>query len=102
MYQIGALRALDLLSSNKSVNQFDIYVGTSAGSLIAFRTLGAATGAAAAGTDAATDPTAYFVDTLYRPAAPETTAEAPAAAAPATSASSSCFSSPTSVNTERL
>src|SRR4051795_7841455 len=34
-YQIGALRALDLLSVNKSVNQFDIYVGTSAGSLIA-------------------------------------------------------------------
>ena len=35
VYQIGALRALDLLSSNKSVNQFDVYVGTSAGSLIA-------------------------------------------------------------------
>ena len=35
MYQIGALRALDLLSSNRSVNQFDIYVGTSAGALIA-------------------------------------------------------------------
>ena len=31
VYQIGALRALDLLSSNRSVNQFDIYVGTSAG-----------------------------------------------------------------------
>ena len=35
VYQIGALRALDLLSVNRSVNQFDIYVGTSAGSLIA-------------------------------------------------------------------
>ena len=35
VYQIGALRAHDLLSSNKSVNQFDIYVGTIAGSLIA-------------------------------------------------------------------
>src|SRR5690349_19520372 len=35
VYQIGALRALDLLSSNRSVNQFDVYVGTSAGSLIA-------------------------------------------------------------------
>src|SRR6201991_4895804 len=35
VYQIGALRALDLLSSTRSVNQFDIYVGTSAGSLIA-------------------------------------------------------------------
>jgi len=35
VYEIGALRALDLLSVNKSVNQFDIYVGTSAGSLIA-------------------------------------------------------------------
>ena len=31
----GALRALDLLSSNRSVNQFDIYVGTSAGSFVA-------------------------------------------------------------------
>src|SRR4051812_4077128 len=35
VYQIGALRALDLLSVNRSVNQFDIYVGTSAGSMIA-------------------------------------------------------------------
>ena len=35
VYQIGALRALDLLSVNKSVNQFDVYVGTSAGALIA-------------------------------------------------------------------
>jgi NTE family protein len=35
VYQIGALRALDLLSLNRSINQFDVYVGTSAGSLIA-------------------------------------------------------------------
>jgi len=35
VYEIGALRALDLLSVNKTVNQFDVYVGTSAGSLIA-------------------------------------------------------------------
>ena len=35
VYEIGALRALDLLSVNRSVNDFDIYVGTSAGSLIA-------------------------------------------------------------------
>src|SRR5918997_3661572 len=35
VYEIGALRALDLLSVNRSVNQFDIYVGTSSGSLIA-------------------------------------------------------------------
>jgi NTE family protein len=35
VYQIGALRALDLLSVNKSVNDFDVYVGTSAGSMIA-------------------------------------------------------------------
>jgi len=35
VYQIGALRALDLLSVNRSVNQFDVYVGTSAGALIA-------------------------------------------------------------------
>src|SRR6201988_5005255 len=34
VYQIGALRALDLLSVNRSVNQFDVYVGTSAGSLV--------------------------------------------------------------------
>jgi NTE family protein len=35
VYEIGALRALDLLSVNKSINDFDIYVGTSAGSLVA-------------------------------------------------------------------
>ncbi len=35
VYEIGALRALDLLSVNRTVNQFDVYVGTSAGSLIA-------------------------------------------------------------------
>src|SRR5215207_1353279 len=35
VYQIGALRALDLLSVNRSVNQFDIYVGTSSGALVA-------------------------------------------------------------------
>ena len=31
VYEIGALRALDLLSVNRTVNQFDVYVGTSAG-----------------------------------------------------------------------
>ncbi len=35
VYEIGALRALDLLATNSSVNQFDVYVGTSAGSFIA-------------------------------------------------------------------
>src|ERR671928_553888 len=35
VYEIGALRALDLLSVNKTVNQFDVYVGTSAGALVA-------------------------------------------------------------------
>src|ERR1700726_3756428 len=35
VYEIGALRALDLLTVNSSVNQFDVYVGTSAGSFIA-------------------------------------------------------------------
>jgi NTE family protein len=35
VYEIGALRALDLLAVNSSVNQFDIYVGTSAGSFVA-------------------------------------------------------------------
>ena len=35
VYEIGALRALDLLSVNRNVNQFDVYVGTSAGSLVA-------------------------------------------------------------------
>lgn len=35
VYEIGALRALDLLSLNRGVNQFDVYVGTSAGALVA-------------------------------------------------------------------
>jgi predicted acylesterase/phospholipase RssA len=35
VYEIGALRALDLLSVNRTVNDFDVYVGTSAGALIA-------------------------------------------------------------------
>lgn len=35
VYQIGALRALDLLATGHNVNQFDVYVGTSAGSFIA-------------------------------------------------------------------
>ena len=35
VHQIGALRALDLLSVNRTVNQFDVYVGTSAGSFVA-------------------------------------------------------------------
>ena len=35
VYEIGALRALDLLSVNRTVNQFDVYVGTSAGALVA-------------------------------------------------------------------
>lgn len=38
VYEIGALRALDLLSVNRSVNDFDIYVGTSAGSFVAAMT----------------------------------------------------------------
>jgi NTE family protein len=35
VYEIGALRALDLLTTNSTVNQFDVYVGTSAGAFIA-------------------------------------------------------------------
>ncbi len=35
VYEIGALRALDLLAVNSSVNGFDVYVGTSAGAFIA-------------------------------------------------------------------
>jgi NTE family protein len=38
VYEIGALRALDLLSVNGSVTDFDIYVGTSAGSFVAAMT----------------------------------------------------------------
>lgn len=38
VYEIGALRALDLLSVNRSVNDFDVYVGTSAGSFVAAMT----------------------------------------------------------------
>src|ERR1700722_5155582 len=35
VYEIGALRALDLLSVSHTINQFDVYVGTSAGSFVA-------------------------------------------------------------------
>src|SRR5438046_6245323 len=35
VYEIGALRALDLLTVNRTINDFDIYVGTSAGSFVA-------------------------------------------------------------------
>ncbi len=35
VYEIGALRALDLLAVNKTVNEFDVYVGTSAGAFVA-------------------------------------------------------------------
>src|SRR3954451_20412453 len=35
VYEIGALRALDLLAVNRTVNQFDVYVGMSAGSFVA-------------------------------------------------------------------
>jgi predicted acylesterase/phospholipase RssA len=38
VYEIGALRALDLLSVNRTVNQFDVYVGTSAGAFVAAMT----------------------------------------------------------------
>jgi NTE family protein len=35
VYEIGALRALDLLAVNTTVTNFDVYVGTSAGSFVA-------------------------------------------------------------------
>src|SRR5271154_1758714 len=35
VYEIGALRAIDLLGVNSTVNGFDVYVGTSAGAFIA-------------------------------------------------------------------
>src|SRR5689334_1412720 len=35
VYEIGALRALDLLTVNRTINQFDVYVGTSAGAFVA-------------------------------------------------------------------
>jgi predicted acylesterase/phospholipase RssA len=35
VYEIGALRALNLLSVNRTVNEFDVFVGTSAGSFVA-------------------------------------------------------------------
>jgi NTE family protein len=34
VYHIGALRAFDLLAVNRTVNDFDIYVGTSAGAFV--------------------------------------------------------------------
>jgi predicted acylesterase/phospholipase RssA len=38
VYEIGALRALDLLTVNRTVNDFDVFVGTSAGSFVAAMT----------------------------------------------------------------
>jgi NTE family protein len=35
VYEIGALRALDLLAINRTINDFDVYVGTSAGAFVA-------------------------------------------------------------------
>src|ERR1044072_5125908 len=35
VYEIGALRALDLLAVNRTVNEFDVYAGTRAGSFVA-------------------------------------------------------------------
>src|SRR4028119_664074 len=35
VYEIGALRALDLLTVNRTVNDFDVFVGTSTGSFVA-------------------------------------------------------------------
>src|SRR5436305_2563699 len=35
VYEMGALRALDLLSVNRTVNEFDVHVGTSAGAFVA-------------------------------------------------------------------
>jgi NTE family protein len=35
VYQVGALRAIDLLSVNRTINDFDVFVGTSAGSFVA-------------------------------------------------------------------
>src|ERR1700754_4687160 len=35
VYEIGALRALDLLAVKRTANQFGVYVGTSAGSFVA-------------------------------------------------------------------
>jgi predicted acylesterase/phospholipase RssA len=35
VYEIGALRALDLLAVNRTVNDFDVFVGTSTGAFVA-------------------------------------------------------------------
>src|SRR3954452_3346319 len=35
VYEVGALRALDLLAVNRTVNEVDVYVGTSAGAFMA-------------------------------------------------------------------
>src|ERR671917_595948 len=35
VYEMGALRAIDLLSVNRTVADFDVYVGTSAGAFVA-------------------------------------------------------------------
>jgi predicted acylesterase/phospholipase RssA len=38
VYEIGALRALDLLTVNRTVNDFDVFVGTSTGAFVAAMT----------------------------------------------------------------
>jgi len=38
VYEIGALRALDLLTVDRTVNDFDVYVGTSTGAFVAAMT----------------------------------------------------------------
>ncbi len=43
VYEIGALRALDLLAVNQTVNEFDVYVGTSAGAFISALTVNGVT-----------------------------------------------------------
>lgn len=35
VYEIGALRAINLFATNRTINQFDVYVGTSAGAFVA-------------------------------------------------------------------
>jgi NTE family protein len=35
VYEIGPLRALNLLSVNRTVNEFDVYVGPTAGAFVA-------------------------------------------------------------------
>ena len=64
VYEIGALRAIDLLATNSTVNEFDIYVGTSAGAFVSSLL---ANGVTPGGDDAGPQRRAAVADPRHRP-----------------------------------